>query len=149
MGTRADFYVGRGVTAEWLGSITWDGHPTSIAHEILEAQSEEAFRTAVETSFASRGDVTRPADGWPWPWEDSRMTDYAYAFDEKVWISRFGRDWYAAEDGPPEGHNDQPSGAHDRTKDSMFPDMSERRVSPEEVLRRSGLIFLGRGYKDE
>jgi hypothetical protein len=27
MGTRADFYVGRGETAEWLGSIAWDGNP--------------------------------------------------------------------------------------------------------------------------
>lgn len=27
MGTRADFYIGRGENAEWLGSIAWDGDP--------------------------------------------------------------------------------------------------------------------------
>lgn len=30
MGTRADFYVGRGEQAEWLGSIAWDGNPGAI-----------------------------------------------------------------------------------------------------------------------
>ena len=27
MGTRADFYVGRGDAAEWIGSIAYDGYP--------------------------------------------------------------------------------------------------------------------------
>jgi len=26
MGTRADFYVGMGKDAEWLGSVAWDGY---------------------------------------------------------------------------------------------------------------------------
>jgi hypothetical protein len=28
MGTRADFYVGRGKDAEWLGSVAFDGYPS-------------------------------------------------------------------------------------------------------------------------
>lgn len=30
MGTIADFYVGRGPKAEWIGSIAWDGYPDGI-----------------------------------------------------------------------------------------------------------------------
>jgi hypothetical protein len=30
MGTRADFYVGRGPDAEWLGSVAMDGYPSGV-----------------------------------------------------------------------------------------------------------------------
>ena len=30
MGTRADFYIGKGTDAEWLGSIAWNGYPDGI-----------------------------------------------------------------------------------------------------------------------
>lgn len=30
MSTRADFYVGRGAEAEWIGSISWDGYPDGV-----------------------------------------------------------------------------------------------------------------------
>ena len=33
MDERADFYVGRGEDAEWLGSITWNGYPKALAFE--------------------------------------------------------------------------------------------------------------------
>ena len=26
MGSRADFYIGEGTEAEWLGSVAWDGY---------------------------------------------------------------------------------------------------------------------------
>lgn len=94
MGTRADFYVGRGPDAEWIGSIGWDGYPDGIASAVLNAVRPKQFRAAVERFFAGREDVTRPADGWPWPWDDSCTTDYAYAFDAgKVYVSRFGSKW--------------------------------------------------------
>ena len=35
MGTRADFYVGRGESAEWLGSVAWDGNPRGIDDPVL------------------------------------------------------------------------------------------------------------------
>lgn len=99
MGTRADFYVGRGEKAEWLGSIAWDGDPAGIAKEILRAKSEKAFRALVHVFLKSRDDATFPKDGWPWPWIDSNTTDYAYAFDnERVWACDFGEGWFIAID---------------------------------------------------
>ena len=95
MGTRADFYVGRGEQAEWLGSIGWDGYPSGIPDTVLNAHHEAAYRAAVAAFFATRDDVTLPEQGWPWPWNDSRITDYAYAFDEGgVYYSYFGHDWH-------------------------------------------------------
>jgi hypothetical protein len=92
MGTRADYYLGRGERAEWLGSSAWDGHPVSLK-EIAGAETEKAFLDAVNERL-SEDDGTRPKDGWPWPWETSSTTDFAYAWDEgKVWISCFGREW--------------------------------------------------------
>lgn len=81
MGTRADFYVGRGEKAEWLGSIAWDGHPGNFP-KIERAKTERAFRAAVAKELAGRDDGTTPDMGWPWPWEDSHLTDYSYAFDD-------------------------------------------------------------------
>lgn len=94
MGTRADFYVGRGEQAEWLGSIGWDGYPSHIPEDVLKAVTEDSYRTAVKAMLGSRNDSTLPDMGWPWPWEDSRTTDYAYAWEsDQVYVSRFGRGW--------------------------------------------------------
>lgn len=87
MGTRADFYAGKGKEAEWLGSIALDG--TYIPEEILYAPDEAAFRREVAAFIASRDDGTVPGDGWPWPWDDSRLTDCSYwFFDGKCWDAR-------------------------------------------------------------
>lgn len=48
MGTRADFYVGRGVDAQWLGSIAYDGYPDGTPELAIVAVTEEAFRAKVE-----------------------------------------------------------------------------------------------------
>ena len=76
MGTRADFYMGRGPDAEWIGSIAWDGYPEGItpkggkwpdgAH-LFDAQTEEEYRERLEDYFERREDVSRPEHGWPWP----------------------------------------------------------------------------------
>lgn len=90
MGTRADFYSGRGKTAEWLGSIAWDG--TEIPDEILYAHDDAMYRREVAAFLASRGDGTVPSDGWPWPWDDSRLTDCSYwFFDGQCWDAR--KEW--------------------------------------------------------
>lgn len=84
MGTRADFYAGRGADAEWLGSIAWDG--TEIPDEILYAHDEAMFRREVAEFLAGRDDGTKPKDGWPWPWNTSATTDCSYWFFEgKCW----------------------------------------------------------------
>lgn len=96
MGTRADFYVGTGPTAEWLGSLAWDGNRIDGASKpelgeryyddsaacwaIKSAANEAEYRAAVSRLLSLNDDATLPAQGWPWPWENSHTTDYAYAF---------------------------------------------------------------------
>ena len=95
MGTRADFYVGRGEKAEWIGSIAWDGYPEPHIKEGLLADASEAtWRERVAAFLAKREDGTTIEDGWPWPWDDSNTTDWAYALDDgKVYCSCFGSAW--------------------------------------------------------
>jgi hypothetical protein len=132
MGTRADFYVGRGEKAEWLGSIAWDGYPGGIDPKLLKSESEEDYRYRVK-EFLKREDGTLPEDGWPWPWEDSRTTDYAYAFDEgKVWASCFGNKWFNPLKKEPE---------HKDVKEAEFPNM--KAIQKVTLGKRSGVIVLG------
>lgn len=94
MGTRADFYVGTGPDAEWLGSLAFDGYRIDKMKEkhaddtpdnaecwaIKTATAEQAYRDAVANLLKLNDDATTPDQGWPWPWENSHTTDYAYAF---------------------------------------------------------------------
>lgn len=82
MGTRADFYVGTGDKAEWLGSIAWDGYEWAEDEscDLAKAETEQGFREAVAQILSGREDATTPDMGWPWPWNDSGTTDYAYFF---------------------------------------------------------------------
>jgi hypothetical protein len=92
MGTRADFYIGKGSKAEWLGSIAWDGMEWAEEKNspLMKAATETEFRISVERILAKRDDATRPADGWPWPWKTSNTTDYTYYFyKEKSHYSYF------------------------------------------------------------
>jgi hypothetical protein len=92
VGTRADFYTKTADSLVWHGSIAWDGHPESIEPDILMATDEPSFLKALDAFLTSRDDATRPEDGWPWPWEDSRTTDFAYVWNEtKVGAYCFGR----------------------------------------------------------
>lgn len=147
MGTRADFYVGRGETAEWLGSIAFDGYDDGPAGELLlSATSEADFRQKVE-QLSRRDDFTAPRDGWPWPWEDSHTTDYAYAWDGQTWASCFGRGWrslpeirqYHAACKRWDGDGEEPE-LWSKSKDCVFPDMT----SHARVARgtRSGLLIM-------
>ena len=143
MGTRADFYVGRGAVAEWIGSIAWDGYPKGIDAEILASTEVEQYRGNV-TDMLARADATLPEQGWPWPWEDSRTTDYAYAFDDgQVWASRFGGAWFDPREAEPGDDDDTDYGPS-----AVFPDMSSRQATT--FGRRSGLIVFGpRGLIDD
>lgn len=92
MGTRADFYVGKGAEAEWIGSIGWDGYRGGIDDAVLTAHSEKEYRAAVAKFFADRDDVTLPDQGWPWPWDDSGTSDCSYwFFGGRCWDAC----WYA------------------------------------------------------
>jgi len=80
MGTRADFYIGKGKEAKWIGSIAYDGHRERIDDDVLKAKTENEFLDSVKKFFKGRNDVTLPEDGWPWPWDDSSTTDCSYWF---------------------------------------------------------------------
>ena len=135
MGTRADFYVGRGKDAEWIGSIAWDGYEfdQSDDHPISIAKSEEEFVQAIEKTLECRDDATFPKNGWPWPWEDSNTTDYAYAWDDgKIWVSIFGSNWYEI--------GNRPEHEENHGKEAIFPDMSD--IQNLTFGKRSGLIVI-------
>jgi hypothetical protein len=93
--TGADFYIGTGVAANWIGSIHADGYVSGIPLDILICVNPTLYEELVVTFIQSRQDVVKTnGDKWPWPWADSRMTDYSYLFIEdlhKVAASQFGR----------------------------------------------------------
>ena len=94
MGTRADFYVGIDENAEWLGSIAWDGYPDGIPDGILLATTKKVFKKEVLSFLKDREDSTLPEEGWPWPWDDSNTTDYAYGiYRGEVLSNAFGHGW--------------------------------------------------------
>lgn len=154
MGTRADFYAGYGENAEWIGSIAWDGYPKGISKaaddktssRILESTTEENYREAVAQYLAHREDATAPEHGWPWPWDDSNTTDYAYCFDDgAVRIFSFGsevpkkfRKAVLTEKG---ALWDEWCERDSSTTDAVFPDMSKRKKVT--FGKRSGLLVLG------
>lgn len=142
MGTRADFYVDRGEDAEWLGSIAWDAYPSGIAeHHVIECETEEDYRAAVTKMLEERDDATKPEQGWPWPWDDSCTTDYAYAFDGgRVWSCPFGHGWLlATEDEPDE---ETPEGEEFwAQKQVTFPNMKS--IQNVDFGKRSGIMIVG------
>jgi hypothetical protein len=143
MGTRADFYVGRGTQAEWIGSIAFDGYPSGIDKQVLNCTGTEAFRHAVAHFLSGQRSRSLPADGWPWPWPTSATTDYAYAIDgDAVWASCFGGAWFDPTKEPLED-DDEIDDRNSRGPLAVFPDMSK--IPRRSLLGpHSGLIVLGR-----
>ncbi len=132
MGTRADFYVGSGEQAEWIGSIGCDGYPEGIVPAIFTVQTADDYRQAVQAFLADREDATYPDHGWPWPWDDSTTTDYAYMFVEgQVQAWRYGQ-------GPFDPRQEEPRGEPGAR--GVFPHMAARRNLT--FGRRSGLLLL-------
>lgn len=91
MGTRCDFYVSKENEIIWLGSYGWDGYPEGVAKEIdlQNCNTESEFKDKVN-KFLSDNNGIFPKDGWPWPWNDSKTTDFHYIFhDSKVFVSNY------------------------------------------------------------
>ena len=144
MGTRADFYIGRGVDAEWIGSIAYDGYPDGIDKQVLGCQSEDSFRHAVIAFLAPRDDKTFPADGWPWPWMTSSTTDYAYAIDAgHVYASCFGGPWFQCE--TPEAQRPYDS---EGTR-AAFPDMTAFKQRAKFGAHSGIMLLSSGGHSDE
>jgi hypothetical protein len=144
MGTRADFYVGRGESAEWLGSIAWDGYPCGVAltgKSVFTAAGEADYRKAVAEFLASEDSATLPEMGWPWPWNDSGTTDYAYAFEDgKTLGSNFGQPWFVVD--ADEGAVDygEPDEDEQSGPQAVFPDMAARKNTT--YGKRSGVLIV-------
>lgn len=145
MGTRADFYVGRGEKAEWLGSVAYDGNPVNFK-KILETTTESAYRAAVNEELKGRDDATLPEVGWPWPWTTSEISDYAYAFDtDKVWHTTNLRDFGAGKHWMLPGRaRDEDGYLRDESglERCIWPDMSD--VQKVTLGQRSGAMFMAR-----
>jgi len=121
MASKADFYVGRGPRAEWLGSVGWDGKPVAIPASLRGADDEETYRTEVAKLLKDREDAVTPDQGWPWQWDDSSGTNYAYALDKGcVKASCYGSSWWDAV-------KPEPDHTTLRRKVARFPDMAMRR----------------------
>lgn len=197
MGTRADYWIkGKNKAMTWMGSTAFDGYPDGphgIEHKLQFAKDLKTFKKELKAFFAGRmseckvcngtgkdptetystclecpsDDVTLPNEGWPWPWESSRTTDYSYIFDKEtsqVVISGYGGQTFTPEDSLRydkykariRKHND----AHpDSMKDELesddwlakyskckveivFPDMT---IVPGNIFRssKSGVMVLG------
>jgi hypothetical protein len=135
MGTRADFYIGSGPTAEWLGSVAFDGYEWDEEPDspLMRASTAEEFRMAVAAIGLAREDFTSPERGWPWPWDNSHTTDYAYMLiDGAVKAYCFGSECFINE-----------QGEHDtrEEKTADFPDMSARKNVT--FGARSGVVIVG------
>lgn len=104
MGTRNDFYIGRDPeTMEWLGSQAYDGYPSGVFEDTGKegyitpafVVDEDTWRQEVNHYLSKSGSNTWPEEGWPWPWNDSNTTDYAYTYDDgQIFVSRFGSAWF-------------------------------------------------------
>lgn len=97
MGTRADFYVYAENKLEWKGSIGWDGMPNGSPtdHGVIQARTLDDYLNAINNLKNSVDDFTDPDQGWPWPWDNSRLTDFTYVFyRDKVYACFFGGKWF-------------------------------------------------------
>lgn len=123
---------------QWLGSVALDGYPSGFSDQegtiMLTAKSEKEFSAALAEVLSSKSHATTPDMGWPWPWDDSLLTDYAYVFDVEAGEVKafcFGRPFDLASD---EDDSEEPKVV------GYFPDMSE--VKNVTYGRRSGLIVV-------
>ena len=130
MGTRADYYLDRNGKLEWIGSSAYDGDPWNLP-KICSAKTEKDYRSAVRARIRKK-DGTLPKDGWPWPWEDSSLTDNAYVWRAGRTMACRNNFWF-----PADGPEPQDAESFDRAE---FPDMSAR--ANVQLGERSGLLFF-------
>jgi hypothetical protein len=151
MGTRADFYLGRGPDAVWLGSVAYDGHTCNF-YDLSKCGTEQEFVAAINKRLDNRDDATRPDQRWPWPWEDSCITDEWYAFENgqvyvKKWVQNgprcpncghTQRRWVLLSE--EERADSDPDFQPQDQGLAVFPDM--RNIQNVTYRKRSGALFL-------
>ena len=93
---KADFYVGIGPKAEWIGSVSRCGEIWCLSTQILLQVNRIMYEEMViEYIKYCEGVIGNHICKWPWNWPDSRMTEYSYLFipeHEKVYMSILGGD---------------------------------------------------------
>jgi len=86
MGIRADFYIDTH-KPKWIGSLDKDGDPWNIPCKILVQNNVVLYEEYVIEFLTSKGGYIKSnGDKWPWPWEDSNLTDYSYFFNSFYYI---------------------------------------------------------------
>lgn len=127
MGTRADFYIGKGKDAQWIGSVAYDGYEWAENKQctLMTCESEEDFKEEVQAILSQLDHATTPELGWPWPWDTSDTTDYQYWWNKEkscVEWGTWGQDMES--DGDAVG----------------WPDMSDTRNNA--MGKRSGILVI-------
>jgi hypothetical protein len=143
MSITADFYDGRGPHARWLGSLQHHADPAGVlaappGRLALTATDPAAFADAVEDlllvweEHTDIGNAFPPADGWPWTWPDSSMTDWVYAFDNGHPWARGDQGWVALDPHTPDPFTAITTGIHTpgTTEPVDFPRMRPSPHSP-------------------
>ncbi len=153
MGTRCDFYImKKKPKLIWMGSYGWDGYPSGEPEGmgLHKVNNEEDFKSRILSFLEEKQGYIAGKDGWPWPWDNSKTTDFYYIFFEgKVYVSCFGgglieiNDYLENE----EKINDE----EDIDKlivdlDYELPDMSK--IKKVDLGKSSGIITIG-GFKNE
>lgn len=91
---KADFYVGMGPGAEWIGSVERCGEIWTLSRDILIQVSRMMYEESVLDYIRLCGGIVGDhICKWPWDWDDSRMTEYSYIFipkRNKVYMSVMG-----------------------------------------------------------
>lgn len=147
MGTRADYYIkSKNNKLKWIGSTGWDGYPEGMELSLLRSNSLEVFQSEFKKHIETRDDFTSPKDGWPWPWDDSRTTDYAYIFDVnegKVSVSCFNSGLFD----PLKYRKCKDNGKYKLINNAInkiiFPNMKVKRNAISLDSKKSGLIVIG------
>ena len=147
MPTRADFYI----ESTWLGSITFDGYPDNPELQKLDTTRQCVFEERISELLKQRRDSTLPSEGWPWPWDDSTLTGYAYVWhNDKVWVSEGMEplvlvpftELLAMSENEVDDYYDSWE-EHPSAIPWSFPNMSQHRMHHDKMMRKSGLIIIG------
>lgn len=87
MRIRADFFIGQDESADWIGSLLYNGDKEALPYSLLSSTTAEQFKQEVYQLFMTREDVVLPEMGWIW--RDTIECSYCF-FNGNVWFSHKG-----------------------------------------------------------
>lgn len=99
MGIKADFYIKDGDSLKWQGSVEWNCDEKSIPNNLVQSSSNEEFLENLSAYLSSNENAYTA--GWPWHWNSSKQSDYAYIMNAErgaVYISRHNSPCYTIYD---------------------------------------------------